>query len=100
MADARQASATGDPPASVAAADSRQGEAIRPARRFSKPPNFWLLSTLVYAPLLPLIRISFRHQPKLRNRLFVGALATAFAHGAYMTHYFYNAESYTETHKA
>ncbi|OEL26535.1 hypothetical protein BAE44_0012442 [Dichanthelium oligosanthes] len=43
-----------------------------------------LLLPLVYAPVLPLIRIGLRHKPVLRDRLFYGVLAGAFAHGAYL----------------
>ncbi|CAI7925924.1 unnamed protein product [Closterium sp. NIES-54] len=124
----------------------RRVEAIQPARRFSKAPDFSLLTPILYAPLFPLstschpsfflklypnnpniphslhsphppssspplmrrppalaspltppsfppgsvppasptVRITLRHKPKLRDRLFVTAVASAFLHGAYM----------------
>ncbi|KAG2322225.1 hypothetical protein Bca52824_015438 [Brassica carinata] len=42
------------------------------------------LVPLIYAPALPLIRLSLRHQPVLRDRLFGLVLAGAFAHGFYL----------------
>ncbi|CAI5529230.1 unnamed protein product [Closterium sp. Naga37s-1] len=53
MSKAAQAAAS-DPTTSIASPTSLPSEAIRPARRFSKAPDFWLLSPLLYAPLLPL----------------------------------------------
>ncbi|CAI5477076.1 unnamed protein product [Closterium sp. Yama58-4] len=97
MSEAAQAAAS-DPPTSIASPTSLPSEAIRPARRFSKAPDFWLLSPLLYAPLLPLIRISLRHKPQLRDRLFATAVGGAFMHGAWLSHRFYNAESYTQAH--
>nr|CAB3460390.1 unnamed protein product [Digitaria exilis] len=55
----------------------------RPPQRERKPP-YMLLLPLVYAPVLPLIRIGLRQNPVLRDRLFYGVLAGAFAHGAYL----------------
>ncbi|GJP44241.1 hypothetical protein CLOM_g3622 [Closterium sp. NIES-68] len=78
---------------------STGGEAIQPARRFSKAPDFWLLTPILYAPAFPLIRITLRHRPKLRDRLFVTAVASAFLHGAYMNYRFYNAESYQQSQR-
>ncbi|CAI5935712.1 unnamed protein product [Closterium sp. NIES-65] len=97
MSEAAPAAAS-DPPTSIASPTSLPAEAIRPARRFSKAPDFWLLTPLLYAPLLPLIRISLRHKPQLRDRLFAAAVGGAFMHGAWLSHRFYNAESYTQAH--
>ncbi|KAG6431676.1 hypothetical protein SASPL_109758 [Salvia splendens] len=55
-------------------------------RRPQKGPQFKLLVPLIYAPVLPLIRISLRHKPVLRDRLFTVALAGAFAHGLYLVY--------------
>ncbi|KAL5661702.1 hypothetical protein ACJX0J_028827, partial [Zea mays] len=55
----------------------------RPPQHERKPP-YMLLLPLVYAPVLPLIRIGLRHNPVVRDRLFYGVLAGAFAHGAYL----------------
>nr|GLL20538.1 uncharacterized protein LOC109186828 [Ipomoea trifida] len=52
--------------------------------RTRKQPPFMMLLPLVYAPVLPLIRISLRHNPVVRDRLFYGVLAGAFAHGLYL----------------
>ncbi|CAI6006289.1 unnamed protein product [Closterium sp. NIES-64] len=83
MSEAAPAAAS-DPPTSIASPASLPAEAIRPARRFSKAPDFWLLTPLLYAPLLPLIRISLRHKPQLRDRLFAAAVGGAFMHGAWL----------------
>ncbi|CAI5487908.1 unnamed protein product [Closterium sp. Naga37s-1] len=82
--------------------DSRHAnwaEAIQPARRFAKAPDYSLITPILYAPLFPLIRITLRHKPKLRDRLFVTAVASAFLHGAYMNYRFYNAESYQQSQR-
>ncbi|CAI6009215.1 unnamed protein product [Closterium sp. NIES-65] len=126
MSEAAPAAAS-DPPTSIASPASLPAEAIRPARRFSKAPDFWLLTPLLYAPLLPLrsdrlpsyvcsssslsptvshpsalpchpspthaalpalsvlpVRISLRHKPQLRDRLFAAAVGGAFMHGAWL----------------
>lgn len=62
-------------------------------RQQKKGPNFILLLPLIYAPVLPLIRISLRHKPVLRDRLFTAVLAGAFAHGAYLVTDLYDVES-------
>ncbi|XP_019227719.1 PREDICTED: uncharacterized protein LOC109209008 [Nicotiana attenuata] len=69
--------------------DSAEPQVIR--RR--KGPAFEYLVPLVYAPVLPLIRIALRHKPVLRDRLFYGVLAGAFAHGTYLVTDLYDAES-------
>ncbi|KAK6945057.1 hypothetical protein RJ641_026159, partial [Dillenia turbinata] len=60
---------------------STQEAALRKQNRGS-PVKF--LIPLFYAPVLPLIRIAFRRNPVLRDRLFYGTLAGAFAHGFYL----------------
>ncbi|XP_059318571.1 uncharacterized protein LOC132068842 isoform X1 [Lycium ferocissimum] len=52
--------------------------------RRRKGPAFEYLLPLIYAPVLPLIRIALRHKPVVRDRLFYGVLAGAFAHGTYL----------------
>ncbi|KAG0517189.1 hypothetical protein BDA96_09G066900 [Sorghum bicolor] len=64
----------------------------RPPQRERKPP-YMLLLPLIYAPVLPLIRIGLRHNPVVRDRLFYGVLAGAFAHGAYLISELYDVES-------
>ncbi|KAK6941613.1 hypothetical protein RJ641_026990 [Dillenia turbinata] len=59
--------------------------ALRKQNRGS-PVKF--LIPLFYAPVLPLIRIAFRRNPVLRDRLFYGTLAGAFAHGFYLVYPF------------
>ncbi|WMV36337.1 hypothetical protein MTR67_029722, partial [Solanum verrucosum] len=54
--------------------------------RRRKGPAFEYLVPLIYAPALPLIRIALRHKPVLRDRLFYGVLAGAFAHGTYLVY--------------
>lgn len=63
----------------------------RQQERKGAPIKF--LIPLIYAPALPLIRIALRHKPVIRDRLFYGVLAGAFAHGAYLISDLYDAES-------
>ncbi|XP_019093694.1 PREDICTED: uncharacterized protein LOC109129641 [Camelina sativa] len=51
------------------------------------------LVPLIYAPALPLIRLTLRHKPVLRDRLFGLVLAGAFAHGFYLVTDIYDQES-------
>ncbi|GMI97684.1 hypothetical protein like AT1G68680 [Hibiscus trionum] len=62
-------------------------------RRQNKGPPFKFLVPLVYAPVLPLIRLSLRKNPVLRDRLFTIVLAGAFVHGSYLVSDLYDAES-------
>ncbi|KAL4298287.1 hypothetical protein GQ457_12G023590 [Hibiscus cannabinus] len=62
-------------------------------RRQNKGPPFKFLVPLVYAPVLPLIRLSLRKNPVLRDRLFTLVLAGAFVHGSYLVSDLYDAES-------
>ncbi|KAM7509424.1 hypothetical protein LguiA_019877 [Lonicera macranthoides] len=55
--------------------------------------QFKFLIPLIYAPVLPLIRLTLRHRPVLRDRLFTGVLVGAFAHGFYLVTDLYDAES-------
>ncbi|THG07432.1 hypothetical protein TEA_023484 [Camellia sinensis var. sinensis] len=54
------------------------------ARKQNKGPPLKFMFPLIYAPVLPLIRIQLRHNPVLRDRLFTAVLAGAFAHGFYL----------------
>ncbi|KAI4377358.1 hypothetical protein MLD38_014998 [Melastoma candidum] len=54
---------------------------------------FKFLLPLVYAPVLPLIRIGLRRNPVVRDRLFTAVLAGAFAHGFYLVTDLYDIES-------
>ncbi|KAI0492128.1 hypothetical protein M5K25_024571 [Dendrobium thyrsiflorum] len=60
--------------------------------RRNRGPPFILLLPLIYAPILPLIRIGLRRKPVLRDRLFYGVLAGAFAHGTYLITDLYDVE--------
>jgi hypothetical protein len=46
--------------------------------------QYRLLRPLMFAPLLPLIRISLRHHPRARHAAFSAAIASMFAHAAYL----------------
>jgi len=46
-------------------------------------PDFWYITPLALT-LLPLIRIVFRHNPPLRNRLFAGAIGAGLVHGTWL----------------
>jgi len=59
-----------------------------------REPNWFLLSPLLFAPLLPLIRITLRKQPKIRDVLFKGTLAAAFLHSATIACGFYNTDNF------
>ncbi|KAK4357725.1 hypothetical protein RND71_023335 [Anisodus tanguticus] len=51
-----------------------------------KGPAFEYLIPLVYAPVLPLRKIPLRHKPLLRDCVFYGVSAGAFAHGTYLVY--------------
>ncbi|BBN11171.1 hypothetical protein MPTK1_5g09640 [Marchantia polymorpha subsp. ruderalis] len=60
------------------------------------PPRqapFKFLVPLVYAPILPLIRIGLRKQPVLRDRAFTIVLGAALLHGGYLVADLYDVES-------
>ncbi|KAG8084983.1 hypothetical protein GUJ93_ZPchr0010g9939 [Zizania palustris] len=67
--------------------------ARRPLPPQQRKPPFMMLLPLIYAPVLPLIRIGLRHNPVWRDRLFYGVLAGAFAHGSYLISELYDSES-------
>ncbi len=46
--------------------------------------QFKYMFPLLYAPILPLIRISLRKRPVLRDRMFGLGVLTAFLHGGYI----------------
>ncbi|KAI9191574.1 hypothetical protein LWI29_019387 [Acer saccharum] len=69
---------------------SQQDAVIRKQKR-GFPIKF--LVPLIYAPVLPLIRLSLRRNPVVRDRLFTAVLAGAFAHGFYLVTDIYDAES-------
>ena len=50
----------------------------------SQGPKFKYLVPLIYAPLLPLIRIGFQKHSHIRPYAFGIALAAAVTHGAYL----------------
>ncbi|KAL7189650.1 hypothetical protein ACSBR1_039321 [Camellia fascicularis] len=63
------------------------------ARKQNKGPPLKFMFPLIYAPVLPLIRIQLRHNPVLRDRLFTAVLAGAVAHGFYLISDLYDIES-------
>ncbi|XP_015578016.2 uncharacterized protein LOC8269548 isoform X2 [Ricinus communis] len=62
-------------------------------RKQNNGPPVKFLVPLVYAPILPLIRIALRRNPVVRDRLFTAVLAGAFAHGFYLVTDIYDVES-------
>ncbi|KAL4590220.1 hypothetical protein LXL04_003146 [Taraxacum kok-saghyz] len=52
--------------------------------RQTKGAPFKFLVPLIYVPVLPLIQLTLRHQPVLRDRLFTTVLVGEFAHGSYL----------------
>jgi len=61
--------------------------------RVEKEVNWILLSPLAFAPLLPLIRIGFRRQPRIRDPLFKFTLGAAFMHSTALLAGFYDKPS-------
>eukprot|EP00510_Aplanochytrium_minuta_P005656 CAMPEP_0184007340 /NCGR_PEP_ID=MMETSP0954-20121128/1268_1 /TAXON_ID=627963 /ORGANISM="Aplanochytrium sp, Strain PBS07" /LENGTH=84 /DNA_ID=CAMNT_0026286137 /DNA_START=74 /DNA_END=328 /DNA_ORIENTATION=- len=61
--------------------DLLERKRISEATRKKRKVNWYLLSPLLFAPALPLIRISLRRYPKIRDRAFKFTLASAFIHG-------------------
>ncbi|KAG5564575.1 hypothetical protein RHGRI_000679 [Rhododendron griersonianum] len=57
-------------------------------RRQNRGIQYKFLVPLIYAPVLPLIRIQLRRNPVLRDRLFTAVLAGALAHGIYLVQTF------------
>ncbi|URE11496.1 hypothetical protein MUK42_22870 [Musa troglodytarum] len=70
----------------ASSSDFSAGDAVMKRQNRGSPIKF--LVPLIYAPVLPLIRIGLRHNPVMRERLFFGVLAGAFAHGAYLVYPF------------
>ncbi|CBI28151.3 hypothetical protein AAG906_009473 [Vitis piasezkii] len=62
------------------------------AWKHKRGPPFALFVPLIYAPILPIIRITLRKNPVLRDRLFYGVLAGAFGHGLYLITDLYDTE--------
>lgn len=56
-------------------------------------PQFKYLFPLIYAPVLPLIRLGLRRNPVLRDRLFTAVLAGGFIHGFVLVTDLYDIES-------
>ena len=44
-------------------------------------PDWFMLTPLAFAPALPLIRIAFAKQPRVRTALFSGTIGIAVLHG-------------------
>ncbi|XP_024526920.1 uncharacterized protein LOC112345102 isoform X2 [Selaginella moellendorffii] len=58
-----------------------------------RQPEFKYIVPLIYAPILPLIRLAFRKNPEVRDRVFAVALGMAFVHGGYVISELYQKES-------
>jgi hypothetical protein len=71
------------------AASRARAEASRTAREV----NWVLMSPLGFAAALPLIRIGFRNQPRVRDIVWRGTLGVAFLHGAALAAGFYDSKS-------
>ncbi|CAM8942509.1 unnamed protein product [Rhodiola kirilowii] len=68
------------------ASDTSSNQENAMVQRPKKAAPFKFLVPLIYAPALPLIRLSLRRNPVLRDRLFTAVLIGAFAHGAYLVY--------------
>ncbi|XP_044463041.1 uncharacterized protein LOC123194001 isoform X2 [Mangifera indica] len=75
----------------ASSSDPLKQEAV--VRKQNNKAPFKFLVPLIYAPVLPLIRIALRRNPVLRDRLFTGVLVGAFAHGFYLVTDLYDIES-------
>ncbi|KAH8493454.1 hypothetical protein POPTR_011G024500v4 [Populus trichocarpa] len=73
--------------------DPTNPEAAAAIRRKKNGPPIKFLVPLVYAPVLPLIRLTLRKNPVVRDRLFTAVLVGAFAHGFYLVTDIYDSES-------
>eukprot|EP00850_Spirogloea_muscicola_P019380 SM000189S04097 [mRNA] locus=s189:95690:96648:+ [translate_table: standard] len=73
--------------------DGAEARAAEEYRRGRHGPKLEYLVPLVYAPILPLIRISLRSRPVLRDRVFLGAVGAALLHGGYLVTGLYDKES-------
>ena len=63
---------------------------IRPRiTRFKREPNWLLMTPLLFAPILPGIKIVFRKNPALCDKLFKGTLAVAITHSSALMMGFY-----------
>ncbi|XP_040371235.1 uncharacterized protein LOC112187783 isoform X1 [Rosa chinensis] len=61
-------------------------------RKRNKSDQIKFLIPLIYAPVLPLIRLTLRKNPVVRDRLFTAVLVGAFAHGSYLVYPFIDIE--------
>ncbi|KAM5585112.1 hypothetical protein ABKV19_004489 [Rosa sericea] len=62
-------------------------------RKRNKSDQIKFLIPLIYAPVLPLIRLTMRKNPVVRDCLFTAVLVGAFAHGSYLVTDLYDIES-------
>lgn len=76
------------PPLMASPSDPTNPEAAAAIRRKKNGPPIKFLVPLVYAPVLPLIRLTLRKNPVVRDRLFTAVLVGAFAHGFYLVYPF------------
>ena len=57
----------------------RQERSVETLRK--QQPKYFLLTPLVFAPVLPLISIAFKKQPRIRTGLFSATIGIALLHG-------------------
>ncbi|KAH6783422.1 SH3/FCH domain protein [Perilla frutescens var. hirtella] len=62
-------------------------------QRQKKGATIKFLIPLIYAHVLPLVRLTLQHKPVLRDRVFGAVLVGAFTHGFYLVTKIYDAES-------
>ncbi|KAM5580234.1 hypothetical protein ABKV19_009797 [Rosa sericea] len=72
--------------------DPSNQEAIA-IRKRNKSDQIKFLIPLIYDPVLPLIRLTLRKNPVVRDRLFTAVLVGAFADGFYLVTDLYDIES-------
>ncbi|TQD90506.1 hypothetical protein C1H46_023944 [Malus baccata] len=71
-----------------ASSDRSNQEGAAAIRKRQPGHQVKFLIPLIYAPVLPLIRLSLRRNPVVRDRLFTAVLVGAFAHGFYLVYPF------------
>ena len=64
--------------------DRWEEDAGRLAPPPERPTSLHMYAPILYAPLLPLIRIALRHRPRVRDRAFGMGVAAALCHAGYV----------------
>ena len=63
---------------------AERAEELRAINEARKQRSTQMMVPLLYAPLLPLVRLGLRRNPPLRNAAFATCLAVALGHAGYI----------------